>query len=109
MICPSCKKNKAQYDPYWGYLPCPDCQERQSHLSTPKQPNEFVPEYLKNYRKAHRTDFLPAHRKGQLDKGFVERYGIKKAKEHGFSDREIRDAKYVWDGDDGVSYYKKGN
>lgn len=109
MICPNCKKNKAQYDPYWGYLPCSDCQERQATFTTPKAPNEFVPEYLKQDRKANRTDFLPAHRKGQLDKGFVERYGAKKAKQQGFTDTEIKNAKYVWEGDDGVSYYKKGN
>lgn len=109
MICPVCKKNKAIYDPYYGYLPCAQCQERQSKLQHPKSQVEFTPEYLKTDRKAHRSDFLPAHRKGQLDKGFVDRYGAKKAKAQGFSDKEIRDAKYVWDGDDGVSYYKKGN
>lgn len=103
MICPRCRKNKAVLDPYYGYLPCEDCQEQQRKLKRPSRQIEFIPDYIKVDRRAYSTDFLPPHRKGQLDKGWVNRYGKKKAKAKGFSDREIKNAKYVWNSE---KYYK---
>ncbi|MBU6501158.1 hypothetical protein KGQ33_05020 [Patescibacteria group bacterium] len=51
----------------------------------------------------YRKDILPIHNRGQLDKGWLDRYGAKKAKQRGFTDEEIKNARYVWDGVD--EYY----
>lgn len=109
MLCPICKTNPASYNPYYGYLPCVQCTIKQKTLKRPKESVELLPQRIKDDRKAYGKDFLPFHRKGQLDKGAVERYGVKKVKQQGFTDKEIKEAKHVWAGDDGVSYYRKGN
>lgn len=109
MLCPVCRKNKALYDEYYGYLPCATCFKTQSSLPKPQTQVEFVGEDIKNQRKAFSQDIRPAHRKGKLDRGFIDKYGAEKAKRQGFTEEEIKNSTYVWDGDDTNSYYKKGN
>ncbi|HEX8966226.1 MAG TPA: hypothetical protein VF820_07385 [Patescibacteria group bacterium] len=104
MICSKCHIGKSVIHPQFGILPCTSCQKAQGRLRSPKSPVEFTSESIKEQRKAYRKDFLPMHNRGELDKGWVDRFGTKKAKEHGFSDREIKKAKYVWSGSD--EYYK---
>lgn len=105
MICLLCGKNEAIYNEYYGYLPCTDCVSRSAKRDTlVGGALEMVGASILDQRKAHAQDIRPAHRKGSLDLGFVERYGAKKAKEQGFTDQEIKESKYVWDQDE---YYKK--
>lgn len=105
--CPLCKKEEAFVDPYWGMLPCLKCRSKRK--DKPSKQSEMVGEDIKEQRRAYAKDIRPPHRKGQLDKGWVEQYGVKKAKQRGFTDKEIKESTYVWDGDDTNSYYKNGN
>lgn len=52
-------------------------------------------------------DIIQPHRKGELSKEWLESgtNRVERAKQMGFSEREIKNAKYVWSGDD--TYYKK--
>lgn len=101
--CYVCRKHPATYNYIYGWLPCVSCQKRGKTLSKAGQQPEMVGASIKEQRKQYLKDILPAHRKGVLDKGFVERYGAKKAKEQGFSDKEIKNAKHVWN----EGYYKE--
>lgn len=101
MNCPNNCGNKARVDPIYGVLPCIPCSNKPHQF--PHQQIEFTTDHIKEERKEFSDDIRPAHRKGQLDKGFVERYGVKKALQQGFSRKEIKNAKHVWAMDD---YYK---
>ena len=107
MICNSCHKNNAIYDTYYGWLPCKDCQNRQAGL---KKPSGDIPEFegdsISEQRKACLGDIEPAHRKGVPSKEFRDRWGVKAMKRQGFTDKEIKNAKNVWDDN---SYYKRGD
>ena len=56
MICNVCQKNPAIYDEYWGYLPCQECQDRQSKLKRPGAIPEFVGEDIKLQRQKFHKD-----------------------------------------------------
>lgn len=107
MKCPVCKKQKATYDPYWGYLPCEECRKRQSKLLKAGKIPEFTSETIKDSRKQFKDDIEQPHRKGQLNKRWLEIHGKDKAKNMGFTDKEIKNAKYVYDRDD--TYYSSGD
>lgn len=107
MVCAACKTNKAELDPYWGYLPCIECQQRQKSLQKPQQQTEFTTDDIKQGRKAYWGDYHPSHRKGKASREFRDTYGKRAMKRQGFSDKEIDNAQYVWSGDD--TYYKQGN
>lgn len=104
MRCLTCRGEGAVIDKVYGILPCNSCRLRQKNLLKPQKQAEFTSESIKEQRRTHRKDFMPAHR-GGLDKAWLDRYGAKKAKQRGFSDKEIKEAKYVWDGVD--EYYKE--
>ena len=104
MLCPVCKKNPAIVDPYWGLLPCKDCMDRQAGLARPGGQVEFVGESIKEQRQKFHKDIVPDHRKNELNKEFVDIYGEKRARELGYSDKEIKHAKYVYQEE---GYYKK--
>lgn len=106
IICPVCQKNQAQWDEYYGWLPCKPCQDRQSKLEKPKGQIEFTSDKIKDNRKAYADDIEPQHIKGNLNKRWVDIYGTKRAKELGYSDKEIKNAKYVAND---IRYYKEGN
>lgn len=101
MKCPNCGSNEAKVDSQLGIIPCAPCASHPHPI--PHKQIEFTSESIKEQRKTFSSDIRPAHRKGELDRGFVEKYGAKKAKQQGFSDREIHNAKYVWGVDD---YYR---
>lgn len=103
MICPSCHLGTAQIDKRLGVLPCRLCIKRHRNLRRSSLPPEFTSDSIKQQRKMYRKDILPIHNRGQLDKGWLDRYGAKKAKQRGFTDEEIKNARYVWDGVD--EYY----
>lgn len=86
-----------------GSMPCASCQKRLTSLPTAQSQIEFTSESIKTQRKIHRRDILPMHNRGELDRAWVNRYGEKKAKQHGFTDKEIKNARYVWSGSD--EYY----
>lgn len=104
--CVVCLKNEAISDPIFGLLPCSTCQARQAALKPANDIPEMVGENIKEQRKQHFSDIHPAHRKGVASREFLERWGKNAMKRQGFSDNEIKNAKYVWNDD---SYYKNGN
>lgn len=107
MICAACNLNQAVKDEYWGYLPCSQCQNRQSNLKKPGGQIEFAGDEIKDGRIAHANDIEPDHRKGVLNKKWLDLYGKKAAKNRGYTDKEIKGAKYVYAGAN--TYYKEGN
>lgn len=66
-------------------------------MSKPKHQLEFTSDDIKLQRKEYSKDIIQANRKGELSKEFVETYGASVAKRQGYSDKEIKSAKYVWD------------
>jgi len=102
--CPICRDNDAIEDPYYGFLPCLPCTEKQRKLKRPNRNVELVPDRIKEDRRAYFDDYHPPHRKGQLSKEWVNRWGADKAKKRGFSDKEIKNAKNVWNDD---RFYKE--
>ena len=108
--CPACGKNDAIKDDYWGILPCKSCQDRQANLNKPKAQTEFTSDSIKEQRKIYAKDIEADHRSGQLNKAWLDIHGVKAAKRRGYTDKEIKEAKYVYAGDDpNTHYYKKGN
>jgi len=106
MICPVCKVNPAEKHPYYGYIPCKPCQDRQARLKKPDKLPEFTSDSIKEGRKANFDDIHGAHRKGVPSREFRDRWGEEAMKRQGFTDKEIKNAQYVW-GDD--KYYQDGN
>lgn len=106
MICNVCRKNPAQWDEYYGWLPCKECQDRQAGLSKPTTQIEFTSDSIKEGRRAYANDIEPDHIKGHLNKKWVDIYGKDAAKKRGFTDKEIKEAKYVAND---IRYYKDEN
>jgi hypothetical protein len=86
-------------------MPCKSCLVRQSTLKRPGGQIEFTTDSIKHDRKVYAQDILTPHRKGQLSKEWLKVYGKDKAKQHGFTDTEIKHAKNVWSGD--ISFYRE--
>jgi hypothetical protein len=105
MNCPNCGQNKPQYDPLLGILPCQKCQGKQINFRRPKSAIEFTTDDIKQQRKEFADDIIQPHRKGRLSKEWLDKYGRKSALNHGFSEKEIREARNVWNGD--TTYYKE--
>lgn len=94
-----------------GLLPCVECKARQDQLPSPHIVAEIIPERIKAERSERQDSIEQPHMKGELNKRWVDLWGEKAAREHGFSDKEIKNAKYVMDGVRGergaIRYYKK--
>src|SRR5260221_35954 len=99
MKCPICHTYEASHHILYGYLPCLQCQERQAHLPRAGDQVEFVPERIREDRKAGFDDIHPAHRKGNASKEFKDKWGAAAMKRQGFSDKQIKNAKNVWNDD----------
>lgn len=109
--CPACFNNPAIKHPRMGLLPCLGCTKRQDALPTPKQQAEIIPDYIKEERKERQDSIEQPHFKGELNKRWVDLWGKKAAKQRGFTEKEIKNAKYVYDNvrskeGGGVRYYK---
>lgn len=78
-------------------MPCKKCQDRQSQLKHPGKSPEFTSDSIKNQRKAYANDIEQPHRKGELNKKWLDLHGVDKAKQEGFTPTEIKKAKYVYD------------
>jgi len=102
-LCVSCRKTNRQVHPILGVLPyCQSCQLLQD-ASIKKVP-EMAGESIKNNREMHWDDIHPAHYKGHASREFLEKYGKKAMLRQGFSEKEIKEAKYVYNSD---RYYKR--
>lgn len=105
MKCPVCHIDIATKHPILGILPCNKCLQKQRKLQGMSSFVEFTTEDIRQQRKAYWKDIMPMHRYGVLNKSWLERYGEKKAKQHGFSEKEINKAEYNWNEEGG--YYKE--
>jgi uncharacterized Zn finger protein (UPF0148 family) len=99
MLCPNCKKPTAKH-PIYGTVICDECRER--HHPKPSQQVEFTSDNIREQRKEFSDDIEQPHRKGQLNKKWVEIHGEEVAKRQGYTDTEIKNAKYVYSDD---TYY----
>lgn len=108
--CPSCFAAPAVRHPHFGILPCLQCKARLDALPTPTQQVEIIPEYIKEERKERQDSIEQPHFKGELNKRWVDLWGKKAARDRGFTNKEIKNAKYVMDkarnGNTGIKYYK---
>ena len=105
--CPNCHNSEGIFDVKYGILPCMGCRDRQSVLSKPKPQIEFTSDNIKQQRREYEKDIEQPHRKGELNKAWLETYGVKSAKQFGFTDKEIKKAKYVYNGNDNYLFYDK--
>jgi hypothetical protein len=103
--CNVCKINDAVFDPYWGYLPCLDCQRKQAGLAHPGGQIEFVGEDIKLQRQKYHNHIIQPHRKGELNKEYVDIYGADRARKEGYSEKEIKNARYVYE-EEADSFHK---
>jgi hypothetical protein len=109
-LCPNCFTNQAQEHLTLGVLPCSPCKTRLDNFPTPQQAAEIIPDYIKEERKERQDSIEQPHFKGELNKKWVDLWGKKAAKERGFSEKEIKNAKYVNDkvrnNNQSIRYYK---
>lgn len=106
MTCPSCFKNPATTHPHLGVLPCAVCQTRQALLVSPEKQAEIIPERIKSERQERQDSIEQPHFKGELNKRYIDLWGEDEARKRGFSEKEIKNAKYVMDQVPGIRYYK---
>lgn len=106
MDCPACFKNPAIKHITLGLLPCAACKVRLDKLPTPKQAVEIIPEYIKGERKERQDSIEQPHFKGELNKRYIDLWGADEARKRGFTEKEIKNAKYVYDGTP-LKYYKE--
>ena len=60
---------------------------------------EFVPEYIKEDRKKNLKSQVQSHRQGTMSKEFIENYPEKvkgMLKEGAVTEKEVKNARYVW-------------
>ncbi len=103
--CPSCFKQSAQKHITMGLLPCVDCTLRQNKLPSPNHAIEIIPERIKAERQERGDSIEQPHLKGELNKRYIDLYGEQAARERGFTQKEIKKAKYVYDKAPGMRYY----
>ena len=108
--CPICHFNDAITHAIYGVLPCLDCRKRQDRLFYQRTTHlpEFTTDDIRDQRKAYADDIEQPHYKGQLNKRWVEINGEQAARNQGYSSKEIKNARYVYNGTD-VNYYSKGD
>lgn len=103
MLCPNCNIRKAKVHAIFGFVNCSRCNNNLD-IAIPSKSVEFTTDSIREQREAHFDDIHPFHYKGQASKEWIERFGADKAKLHGLTDKEIKNAKYVHNYD---RYYKK--
>lgn len=108
MKCPNCLTNEAVQHPTFGIMYCLPCQNKHDKLPSPSLPIEIIPERIKAERKERQDSIEQPHFHGELNKRWVDLWGKEAARDRGFSDKEIKNAKYVMDKvqDGSVRYYK---
>ncbi len=106
MKCPNCQIMPAIKDSLLGYLPCKVCQHKT--LQHPGDIPEMAGESIKAQRKQFADDIEQPHRSGSLNKRWLELHGKDRALKMGFTEKEIKEAKYVYNGDSNA-YYSRGD
>lgn len=91
MKCPNCKKNKAIIHPQYGITECKKCQNK-SHFKPLPYP-EITTDSIREQRREYNKDIIQPYRDGVLSKEFLEEYGTNGIQ---VTEKEIKDAKYVW-------------
>jgi hypothetical protein len=94
MKCPICHHHEAKIDPIYGIIGCEACRQRPHPI--PGHQIEFTTESIREQRKEFKDDIEQPHRKGHLNKRWVELYGKAAALREGYTDKEIKDATYVY-------------
>lgn len=111
MLCPNCFKNQAIIHARLGPLPCESCKKRLDHLASPHQMIEIIPERIKLERQERGDSIEQPHIKGELNKRWIDLWGEDAARDRGFSNKEIKRAKYVYDAlrteNSATHYYKE--
>ena len=103
--CPSCFNAPAIVHPQLGLLPCASCKARQDRLPSPNQAVEIIPDTIKAEREERADSIEQPHLKGELNKKYVDLWGADEARKRGFTEKEIKNAKYVYD-QTPTRYYK---
>lgn len=88
MKCRRCNKHEAVNDPFYGVLPCQECQDKEQR---PQSTVEFTTDSIRSQRREFRKDIIQPYRDGVISKEFIEEYGPS-----GFSKEQIKQAEYVW-------------
>lgn len=104
--CPSCFEHPAIKHLTLGLLPCIKCKARLDSLPTPNEAVEIIPDRIKAERQERGDSIEQPHLKGELNKKYVDLWGADEVRKRGFSEKEIKNAKYVYDGAPGMRYYK---
>lgn len=86
-------------------MPCTDCQKRHETFLKPGHQAEFTTSSIKDGRQEYADDIEQPHYKGHLNKKWLDIYGASEAKKRGFTESEIKNAHYVYDGAPGLRYY----
>jgi hypothetical protein len=111
MLCPNCSKNQGIKHQTLGILPCGECKARLDKLPSANQQIEIIPERIKAERQERADSIEQPHIKGELNKRWIDLWGVKAARERGFTAKEIKNAKYVYDGlrtkNTATHYYKE--
>ena len=102
MLCLLCNKNEAVKDDTLGYIPCAACQNK--GIIKANRQIEMAGEEIRQARSKYADDIVQPHRKGILNKRWVELRGKERALAEGYTEKEIAEAKDVYAGDD--TYYK---
>ena len=88
MLCLNCNLYETRLHPTLGYVNCDNCLNKP--MAVPNRCIEFTTDSIREQRKAHFDDIHPFHNKGEASKEWIVRYGVKKAKQHGLTDKEIK-------------------
>ncbi|HEX9060890.1 MAG TPA: hypothetical protein VF941_11980 [Clostridia bacterium] len=93
MLCPVCKKNKAQSDPVLGILPCSSCQENRRKNILPN-PVEMVGEQIKNDRQTYAKSIVqPFNSAGEFSDEYYQAHGTKGVK---VTPQQVKNRKRLW-------------
>lgn len=93
ILCGSCNKNPAPIHNQYGPLHCKSCNQKDKR-SPLKRGKEYIPDYIKEDRKANLPDTIQSRRDGEPSKEFIETYPEQAKKT--FTNEEMKKAKRVW-------------
>lgn len=98
MKCASCNKNDAPIHPQYGPLWCNECNVSKEKTKYANY-HEFVPDRIKEDRKANFNSLLQPYRGGEITKEFIEAHPKQAKKmiaEGHVTERQVKNAKYGW-------------
>jgi hypothetical protein len=97
-VCPQCGDESAVVDREYGVLPGELCQVLNDAIPKPSQTHtyDFASPTTKQHRKEYGHEMYQPYVNGVLSKEFVETQGTDKL--HGVTKKDIKNAKYVYQG-----------